>query len=313
MELIKIMIMQFHNLKLDFINRIQFIKNKSPKTSEQYLRHLNKFEEYLVLLKKENINISEIDLKMINDFRVILHKNAKTKISVKTANAYMITLRSFFRYLEKQEIKALSPTKIDLIKDEERKIEFLSDEELEKLFNSVWTDDIKDVRDLAIMKMIYTTGLRISELTNLNKNDVDLVKKEFSIRWKWRKIRIIFLSDTTVNHIKKYLNLRKDNFAPLFIRHNFDIKNIKILDNEKVRLTRNWITYMIWKRALKAWITKKVSAHTLRHSFATTLLWAWADLRSIQELLGHSNISTTQIYTHVTNPKLKEIHNKFIK
>ncbi len=305
--------MQFHDAKLDFINWLEFIKNKSTKTSEQYLRHLDKFEEYLIILKKEKISVSEITLKIINDFRVFLHKNAKTKISIKTANAYMITLRSFFKYLEKQEIEALSPTKIDLIKEEERKIEFLTDNELENLFKSVWNKDIKDVRDLAIMHMIYATWLRISELTSLNRNDIDFDKKEFSIRWKWRKIRIVFLSDTAVSHIKKYLNLRTDNFLPLFIRHNFDVKNIKILDNEKVRLTRNWVTDMISKRALKANITKKVSAHTLRHSFATTLLWAWADLRSIQELLGHSNISTTQIYTHITNPKLKEIHNKFIK
>jgi integrase/recombinase XerD len=177
----------------------------------------------------------------------------------------------------------------------------------------VWNDDIRDIRDIAIMKTIYSSWLRISELTSLNKNDIDFEKKEFSIRWKWRKIRVAFLTDDAVEAISRYLNLRKDNFKPLFIRHNYDIKNINILNDEDVRLTRNFITDMISKRALKAWITKKVSAHTLRHSFATTLLSAWADLRSIQELLGHSNISTTQIYTHVTNPKLKEIHEKFLK
>jgi len=305
--------MQFKKAIISFIDWLEFIKNKSPKTKEQYERHLLKFEDYLISIWKPDLEIKDITLKIINDFRIFLHKDSKKKISIKTANAYMITLRTFLKYLEKQEIEALSPTKIDLIKEEERKIEFLSDKELEKLFKSVWNKDIKDVRDLAIMKMIYVTGLRISELTSLNKDDIDLVKKEFSIRWKWRKIRIVFLTDDSVNHIKKYLNLRTDNFKPLFIRHNFDIKNIKILDDEKVRLTRIWITNMISKRALKAWITKKVSAHTLRHSFATTLLWAWANLRSIQELLWHSNISTTQIYTHITNPKLKEIHNKFIK
>lgn len=303
--------MQFIEAKNDFINWLEFIKNKSPKTAEQYMRHLNKFEDFLLTFGKQNIKVREITLKITNDFRIFLHR--RNKISTKTANAYMITLRAFFKYLEKQEIEALSPTKIDLIKDEERKIEFLFEEELFSLFESINSDDIKDVRDLAIMKMIYSTGLRISELVGLNRNDIDLEKKEFSVRGKWRKVRIVFLTDDAVWHIKKYFSLRQDNFKPLFIRHNFNKENIKILEDEKVRLTRIWVTDMISKRALKAGIRKKVSAHTLRHSFATTLLGAWADLRSIQELLGHSNISTTQIYTHVTNPKLKEIHNKFIK
>lgn len=305
--------MQFWEAKVDFINWLEFIKNKSKKTSEQYLRHLNKFEDYLIVIWKNNISINEITLKMINDFRVYLHKSSKKTISIKTANAYMITLRAFFKYLEKQEIEALSPTKIDLIKNEERKIEFLTEEELQILFESISGNDIKNLRDLSIMKMIYSTGLRISELIMLNKNDINLVSREFAVRWKWRKIRMIFLSEEACIHIKNYLDLRTDNFKPLFIRHNFDIKNINILDDEKVRLSRIWVTDMIGKRAIKAGITKKVSAHTLRHSFATTLLWAGADLRSIQEMLGHSNISTTQIYTHVSNPKLKEIHQKFIK
>lgn len=303
--------MNYTQAKIDFINWLEFIKNKSPKTAEQYMRHLTKFEDFLLSIKKQNIKVYDISLKMTNDFRIYLHK--QNHISTKTANAYMITLRAFFKYLEKQEIEALSPTKIDLIKDEERKIDFLFEEELFSLFESIASDNIKDIRDLAIMKMIYSTGLRISELVWLNKNDIDLEKKEFSVRGKGRKIRMVFLSDDAVFYIKNYLSKRQDNFKPLFIRHNFKKENIKILDDEKVRLTRNWVTDMISKRALKAWITKKVSAHTLRHSFATTLLGAWADLRSIQELLGHSNISTTQIYTHVTNPKLKEIHSKFIK
>lgn len=305
--------MQFSEASIAFIDWLRFIKNKSPKTEEQYKRHLLKFEDFLISIKKQDLEIESLTLKQVNDFRIYLHKNSKKWISTKTANAYMITIRAFLKYLEKQEITTLSPTKIDLIKDEERKIEFLSDEELNQLFESVWKENIKDLRDLAIMKTIYSTGLRISELTSLNKNDINLVKKEFSVRWKWRKIRIVFLTETAVTHIKNYLEKRTDNFTPLFIRHNFDEKNINILDNEKVRLTRQWITDMISKRAINAHITKKVSAHTLRHSFATTLLWAWADLRSIQEMLGHSNISTTQIYTHVTNPRLKEIHQKFLK
>lgn len=308
--------MKYLEAKISFIDWLRFIKNKSINTEEQYARHLTKLEDYLIVIWKQNIEIEELTLKMVNNFRIYLHKSSresKKEISIKTTNAYMITIRAFLKYLEKQEINALSPTKIDLIKDEERKIEFLTEIELNKLFDSIWNENIKDLRDLAIMKTIYSTGLRVSELRSLDKNNIDLVKKEFSIRWKWRKIRIVFLTQDSVNHIKKYLNARCDNFKPLFIRHNFNKDNINILQDENVRLTRQFISEMISLRARKIHITKKISAHTLRHSFATTLLWAWADLRSIQELLWHSNISTTQIYTHVTNPKLKEIHNKFLK
>lgn len=305
--------MKFLQAKQDFINYLEFIKNQSPKTAEQYDRHLKKFWEFLEISGFWDFDIESITLKIVNDFRFFLHKNSKKKISGKTANAYMISLRSFFKYLEKQEIKTLSPTKIDLIKDESRKVEFLTSEELQTLFASISGETIQEVRDLAIIKMIYYTGLRISELTALNKNDVDMVRKEFTIRGKWRKLRMIFLTDEAVFFIKKYLEKRSDNFIPLFIRHNFDEKNINLLDNESVRLTRHFITNMISKRSLKAHITKEVSAHTLRHSFATTLLQAGADLRSIQELLWHSNISTTQVYTHVVNSELKKIHNTFLK
>lgn len=174
--------MQFNEAKIDFINWLEFIKDKSPKTSEQYLRHLNKFEDYLIATGKNQNHIENIDLKIVNDFRVYIHKNAKKAITIKTANAYMITLRAFFKYLEKQDIQALSPTKIDLIKNEERKIEFLTEEELQILFESISGNDIKNLRDLAIMKMIYSTGLRISELIMLNKNDINLASKEFAVR-----------------------------------------------------------------------------------------------------------------------------------
>lgn len=305
--------MEFLQAKNDFINYLEFIKNQSPKTAEQYDRHLKKFGEFLESENLGNLKIEDITLKIANEFRFYLHKTAQKKISSKTANAYMISLRAFLKYLEKQDLKVLSPTKIDLIKDEVRKVEFLTTEELERLFESVSWETIQEVRDLAIMKMIYYTGLRISELTALNISDVDLRRKEFTIRGKWRKLRMIFLTDVAVSFIQKYLEKRTDNFSPLFIRHNFDEKNINLLDNESVRLSRHFITDMISKRALKSHITKEVSAHTLRHSFATTLLQAGADLRSIQELLGHSNISTTQVYTHVVNSELKKIHNQFFK
>jgi site-specific recombinase XerD len=163
------------------------------------------------------------------------------------------------------------------------------------------------------MECIYSTWLRISELTNLNINDIDLKRKEFAVRWKWRKIRVVYLTKNASDLIKKYLEKRNDHLSPLFIRHNIKIENIDALNDESTRLSRFFITNMIKKYAIKSYILKNISAHTLRHSFATTLLSKWADLRAIQEMLGHSSITTTQVYTHVTNKKLKEIHNKFMK
>ncbi len=314
--------MKFLEAKDKFINWLEVIKYKSPKTVEQYLRHLNFFEVYLndliwknkINLKKiEDFKIEEIDLDLAEWFRTFVYKKWKKQVSVKTANAYMITLRSFLKYLEKTWVKALSPTSIDLIKQEWRRVEFLTEEELEKLFKSPDTKEITWTRDLAIMECIYSTWLRISELTSLNIKDINLETKEFAIRWKWRKLRVVYLTEKASQLIKNYLDKRDDKFNPLFIRHNYDKNNFKLQDEEDLRLSRFYITWMIKKYAIQAWIIKDISAHTLRHSFATTLLNAWADLRSIQEMLGHASINTTQVYTHVTNPKLKEIHKKFMK
>lgn len=301
--------MKFSEAKIKFLNWLEIIKAKSPKTIEQYNRHLEKFEIYM---KWNDFSVENIDLELAEWFRTFIHKNWK-HISIKTANAYMITIRSFLKYLEKTWIKSLSPTSIDLIKQEQRQVEFLNEEELYRLFRAPDTTNIIWKRDLAIITCIYSTGLRISELTALNINDINLSKKEFVVRWKWKKLRIVYLTKEAVSKINAYLESRTDNYSPLFIRHNFDTKNFKNLSDEDVRLSRFFITTMIKEMAIKAYILKDISAHTLRHSFATTLLNNWADLRSIQELLWHSSITTTQVYTHVTNPKLKEIHNKFMK
>lgn len=307
--------MNFNEAHENFLNYLEVIKNQSPKTVEQYDRHLRKFWEYLEdkNIDSYNFNIEKIDLKIADWFRTYLHKHAKKILSVKTANAYMITIRSFLKYLEKKGFKSLSPTAIDLIKAEDRRVEYLTIEELERLFEKPDTNTIIGTRDLAIMECIYSTGLRISELTNLNRKDINLKRKEFAVRGKWKKVRSVFLTKHAAKLIENYLEKRTDNLEPLFIRHNIKIQDIENFDNENVRLTRFFITWMVKKYAEKAFILKNISAHTLRHSFATTLLNAGADLRAIQEMLWHSSITTTQVYTHVANPKLKEIHNKFMK
>lgn len=299
---------------LKFLNYLEVIKNKSQKTVEQYNRHLEKLEEYLEekLWNSKNFKVEDITLEIAEWFRSYLYEKRKN-ISIKTANAYMITLRSFLKFLEKKWYKSLSATSIDLIKADGRHIEFLSPEELERLFSTPDLNTIIWIRDLAIMNCIYSTGLRISELTNLDIRNIDLKRREFAIKWKWRKVRVVYLTQESADLITNYLERRNDTFSPLFIRHNTKKENIAELNDEKVRLTRFFITGMVKKYALKAYILKDISAHTLRHSFATTLLSNGADLRAIQEMLGHSSITTTQVYTHVTNKKLKEVHNKFFR
>lgn len=306
--------MKFQEARKNFLDWLEVIKNKSPRTVEQYKRHLEKFWEYL---EDKNIDsfsfkVSDITLKLAEWFRSYLYKGEK-KISIKTANAYMITLRSFLKYLEKKWEKSLSATSIDLIKAEPRRVEFLTPEELERLFACPDTSTLIWKRDIAIMECIYSTGLRISELTWLNTSDVNLETLEFAVRGKWRKIRVVYLTKQAAELIKIYLDARSDHLSPLFIRHNVHKNNIDVLEDEKMRLSRFFITKMVKDYALKAMILKNISAHTLRHSFATTLLGAGADLRSIQEMLGHASITTTQVYTHVTNPQLKDIHKKYMK
>lgn len=225
----------------------------------------------------------------------------------------MITFRSFLKFCRKQGFESVDPTSIDLIKQRDREVTFLSSEEIDRLFSVIDTETIQGKRDAAIIECIYSTGLRISELTALDRNHINLDTQEFSVRGKGGKIRVVYLTPTSVKRIQEYLGARDDTFTPLFLRHNFDKDNVNsnALQNKDVRLSRFFITNKIKEYALRANIIKDVSAHTLRHSFATTLLTNGADIRAIQELLGHASITTTQVYTHVTNPKLKEIHKKF--
>lgn len=307
--------MLFKEAHKNFLNYLEVIKNKSPRTVEQYDRHLRKFEEFIIESLKLEISkfeVEDIVLDIAEKFRSYLYEKNRT-ISIKTANAYMITLRSFLKFLEKKWQKSMSATAIDLIKADERHVEFLNEEELERLFSSPDTNTLIWSRDLAIMECIYSTGLRISELTALNISDINLKRREFAVRWKWRKVRVVYLTKHAAKLIEDYLEKRNDHLTPLFIRHNIKKENIDMLENENTRLTRFFITNMVKKYAAKAFILKNISAHTLRHSFATTLLSNWADLRAIQEMLWHASITTTQVYTHVTNKKLKDVHSKFFK
>lgn len=292
----------------EFLEYCEIAQNKSPKTLENYKHYLKRFEDFLA----EDLDPKNLTLQKIQNYRLFLNRLIDDKgnqLNIKTQNYHIIALRAFLKYLTKNDVKTLAPEKIELAKIPQRTVEVISREELERIFNAVDHAKKSGYRDTAILETLYSTGLRVSELASLNRAQVDLKRREFMVRGKGRKPRIVFLSKNAAEAIGKYLKFRDDNLNPLFIN------NLKkeILEDEKRRLTTVSIESLVRKYALKAGVIKKVTPHTLRHSYATELLMNGADIRSVQEMLGHSSITTTQIYTHVTDKKLKEIHDKYHK
>lgn len=289
-----------------FLEHMEITQNKSTKTLENYRHYLKRFKDFL----SEDIEPKHLQLQKIHNYRLYLNRfldEKKQPLGIKTQNYHIIALRAFLKYLVKQDVKTLAPEKIELSKIPKRTVEVLSREELDRLFKAVDQTKKTAGRDRAILETLYSTGLRVSELASLNCDQVDLKRREFMVRGKGRKPRIVFLSTRAAEFIENYLKERKDQFKPLFIN------NLKanILEDEKRRLTTVSVENLVRKYALKAGIIKKVTPHTLRHSYATELLINGADIRSVQEMLGHSSITTTQIYTHVTDKKLREIHEKY--
>ncbi|MDP3976202.1 MAG: tyrosine-type recombinase/integrase [bacterium] len=303
-----------------FLIYCEIEKNRTPKTLENYDHYLKRFGNFFGM---EN-DLNTLDLFKIQEFRVHLNRfkderirrggQAHRTLNIKTQNYHLIALRAFLKYVTKHDIKTLAPEKIELSKIPERTVEFLENEELVRIFSAVDMSKASGRRDDAILQMLYSTGLRVSELVNLNRDSVDLKRREFMIRGKGRKQRIVFLTALAAEALEKYLNLRIDNFEPLFVSGGRGRKvSEDILSGEKKRLSARSVQNMVSKYARKAGVIKKVSPHTLRHSFATTLLRNGADIRSVQEMLGHASITTTQIYTHITNSRLREVHEKFHK
>jgi len=296
-----------------FLEHAEIAKNQSQKTLENYAHYLKRFSGFV----GADATPKEITLEKVQKFRLSLNRledeNGKQLLGVKTQNYHIIALRAFLKYCSKNDVPALAPEKIDLSKIPERSVEYLSRDELERLFGSVNAGKIQGVRDTAILQTLYSTGLRVSELTGLNRAQVDLARREFMVRGKGRKTRIVFLSDRAADAIGKYLAARDDNFEPLFINHKRGRKGDDITLGEKRRLSTVMVQYMVRGYARRAGIIKKVTPHVLRHSFATELLINGADIRSVQEMLGHASITTTQIYTHLTNKRLREVHEKYHK
>jgi site-specific recombinase XerD len=296
----------------DFLEYLQIEKGRSPLTIREYRHYLERFLDWI----KTNTKITEpneVTLEIVRKYRLYLAhiiNTDGTELKRVTQTYHIIALRAFLRYLVVQRnIDTLSPEKIELPKQSQRSVTFLNPDQLERLLNCPQISDEAGLRDKAILETLFSTGLRVSELVRLNRDQINLERKEFGVRGKGDKLRVVFLSDTAAGWLKRYLETRKDSYKPLFIRYSGKIDATK--EGEKMRLTVRSIQDIVNKYAKKCGLPFIVTPHTLRHSFATDLLIGGADLRSVQEMLGHESIRTTQVYTHVTNKHLKEIHQAF--
>jgi site-specific recombinase XerD len=297
----------FAKTKTDFLEYLEIEQNRSQRTIANYDHYLTRLIDFA-----GDITVTDIDQELIRKWRLWLNRlgtNTSDELQKNTQNYHLIALRSFLKFCAKRDIPAMPADKIELAKATRKQVTFLTADELERLFSGPKIDSINGLRDRAILELLFSSGLRVSELVNLNKTDINLKRKEFMVRGKGQKDRPIFISDTATWWLEQYLEKRTDNSIPMFVRYSGSKKTS--LSGNYYRLTARSIQRLVARYALLAGITKHVSPHTLRHSFATDLLMNGADLRSVQAMLGHSNISTTQIYTHVTDPHLKAIHQKF--
>lgn len=303
--------MQLPGLIDQFLEYLEIEKNCSKLTIRDYRHYLEVFSLWF----SENMSgkdISDLDLVTVRKYRVFLaNREDKKGLTLKrvTQNYYVIALRSFLRFLIKNDHATLEPSKIDLPKTESRSLKFLEREQIDRLVTSIDTSKEEGIRDRAIFELLFSTGLRVSELVRLNHNQINLDRKEFGVIGKGGRARVVFVSDRAEEWVTRYLKERKDNFKPLFIRYSGKI--IEEDNGEKMRLTARSIERIVKKYVRAARLPVDATVHTLRHSFATDLLTNGADLRSVQEMLGHKNIATTQIYTHVTNKQLRDVHKSF--
>lgn len=299
--------MRFEKAKTDFLEYLEIEQNRSQKTIANYDHYLTRLIDFA-----GDIKVGDIDGELIRKWRLWLNRlgtNTSDELQKTTQNYHLIALRSFLKYCAKRDIPALSADKIELARTNRKQVTFLTPEEVVRVFAQPDLNKLPGLRDRAILELLFSSGLRVSELVGLDRDHVNLKRREFMVRGKGQKDRPIFISAGAAKWLAHYLEKREDNAKPLFVRYSGS-KKVDLSGNFH-RLTARSVQRMVARYALLAGITKHVSPHTLRHSFATDLLMNGADLRSVQALLGHSNISTTQIYTHVTDPHLKAVHEKF--
>ena len=284
------------DLKRQFLEYVEIEKGRSLNTIRNYDHYLSRFLEYAKISQPKQITEN-----LIREYRLWLNRqgNKNGTLKKKTQNYYLIALRSFLKYLSRRGVVSLSSEYIELAKVPERSLDLISMEELSRLMKATEGDDLKSLRDKAILELLFSTGLRVSELCDLPR-ELNLKSDEISVRGKGEKVRVVFLSEDAKKSVKKYLDKRNDMDDALFVQMR-----------SASRLTSRSIERIIKYYAIKAGISKKVTPHVIRHSFATDLLRNGADLRSVQMLLGHANIGTTQIYTHITDKELRNVHKRF--
>jgi len=304
--------MTLKDLKIQYLEYLEIEKNRSVKTLENYGRYLNRFFAFANVS-----NPGQIDDELVRQYRLQLNRLQDTKgnnLKKVTQNYHIIALRNFLKYLAKRDIKSLPAEKIELGKQEQREITFLEPDELDRLLNSPDGNGLDALRDRALLITLFSTGMRVSELCSLDRDKIDINRGEVTIRGKGGKLRLVFLSDDAKNALHNYLDKRSDVDEALFTRIPRGVISTDKggSDSSSLRLTPRSIQRIVEKHAIKAGIVgKNISPHSLRHSMATDLLRNGADIRSVQEMLGHASVTTTQIYTHVTDKQLREVHQRF--
>ena len=290
-------------LKTQFLEYLEIEKGRGVKTVENYDRYLNRFLQFAKVSKP-----AQITEQMVREFRITLNRSPGVTSTMKknTQNYHLIALRAFLKFLRKRDVASLNPERIELAKQSPRDLDLITADELNRLMNAPKGDELQQLRDRAMLELLFSTGLRVSELCNLN-SDIDLTRDEFAVRGKGEKVRVVFLSESAKKAIAAYLKRRGDMSEALFVSYGRGGAKGKDLP----RITPRSVERLVKSYATRAGITRKVTPHVIRHSFATDLLENGADLRSVQALLGHANIATTQVYTHVTDKHLREVHKAF--
>ena len=301
--------MYFSEALADFLEHLEVEGGRSPRTIENYKLYLERFIDFA-----GDIDVAKITSETIRKYRLWLnrYKNSNTgeELLLITQNYHLIALRGLLTYLSQRDISSLAADKITLPKTVRKQVTFLHYDEVVRLIEQIPLDNEPGLRDRAIIELLFSSGLRVSELVNLNRDHINLARREFMVRGKGQKDRPVFVSMSAAEHVKNYLDERHDNLPALFISYSRRLANPSVSGDYR-RLSARSIQRMVSHYARLAGITKHVSPHTMRHSFATDLLMNGADLRAVQSMLGHSNIATTQIYTHVTDQHLKDVHERF--